>query len=165
MADFAAPFPMIGAAGESRPPLITNGGRHSARAWAEHVAEHFLTPGAARIADRDSVVELTAVTLEPVFLAGLEDVRLSLAVMGADGLDEPDDRAALAETGVAAMVLAAAGSAAEAYWRRREIQAAATRELAHHLRTADLVERLWWCDEHPFNNAAAAFRARHHPGV
>lgn len=154
---------------ERRPPLITDGGRHTARDWAEHVAEWFLSPakGVKGRSDDERAVYVRVVrgVLGPVFAATLADERAALARDGGLRLFARVDRALEAERAVDLIIEAAQDTVAEAYWNRPDVRRLCAIEIAHHLRTADQVERLWWVDEHPLNNAAGEFRARHHPGA
>lgn len=150
-----------------RPALITNGGRHTGRAWADHVVPWFLvqiepTVTPARRRELEAAQRQAADLLADRFEAVLVDERRLLAALGAERLEAADDRAAEAYDAVAQLACAARGTALAGYWSRPEISAAAAIELAHHFRTAAFVERLWWVDEHTESNAGAAWRAQHH---
>ncbi len=165
--DHGHPFP-VSLNLEKRPALITDGGRHTAQAWAAHVAEWFLSPRAgtrwaATDADRAPFVALAREVLEPVFAGVLADERAELAAEGGSRLDAQIDRAAEAVATANAIIAAAAGTSCEDYWSRPDLPRLVAIEIAHHLRSADFVERAWWAAEHPLNNAAVAFRARHYP--
>lgn len=157
------PFPLSLSRVEGRPALVTNGGRHTAEAWAAHVAEWFLSPAPGNCADRHVFVDLAETVLIGVFRATAKDEKAQLAAEGGSRLDALVDRASEACAAILALRDAAVGTVAETYWSRWDIAWAASIELAHHLRSADFAERSWWADEHPLNNAAAAFKARHFP--
>jgi len=162
-----APFPIV-LPRRTRPPLVTDGGRHGARAWAEHVLAWHLMACADDVApDRAAAIaaqrEALTDALAWCFRLALEGERALLALDGAARLEVRDDKALAAATAVDELVALIADARLAARWARPEVRNAAIVELAHHLRTAVLVERLWWVDEHPQSNAGAAWRARHHP--
>lgn len=166
LADLAAGYPFPALVNiEDVPPLITDGGRHGASAWAAHIAEWYLSPAPGvkgRGAEERAVyVDIVRGVLGPVFAAVIADERARLEAEGGLRLDAMVDRAAEAERAVDLIIAAAQGTVAEAYWNRPDLRRLIAIEIAHHLRTADFVERSWWADEHPRNNAAAAFKARH----
>lgn len=161
------PFPVT-IRREYRPPLITDGGPHTAKAWAEHVVRYFLIQIEPRVsperrAELEACQATAAEALERHFAGTIADARAKLKRLGSMWLEEPLDRADEAYAALASLTEVGRGTALEAYWARPETQWAAPIEIAHHLRSADLVERLWWCDRHPLNNYAQLWRAQHHP--
>lgn len=159
--DHGYPFP-IHVNVEAIPPLSVDGGRPDAKDYARHYAEWFLSPQPGQ-PNRELHVTLIEAVLRDAFAGVIADERARLAREGADRLEAMVDRADEAIATVNAIRTAAAGTAAAERWERWDIGLAASIEIAHHLRTTDLIERLWWCDEHPSSNAGAIFRARHHP--
>lgn len=130
--------------------MITEGGPHSAEAWAGVTAQQIIQvgetasgiPGAQARKLELRVIEI----LEAAHAHVQEHEQAALSEHGADRYDHPLDSGVHIDDPLAEIVAASQGTAYEAHFAKAEVQAYIRQVLGEHFATSMKIERDWHAD-------------------
>lgn len=148
--------------------MITDGGPHPHHAWAQVTAEHVAPIGPNLAGERYVAALKLQLAIVDALLTHHQAVQNGERAKLADSHDHlltelaPEPHVAPA---VAAIQAAASGTEWDAHFQRPEVVQLIGNEIATHYATMQHIERSWHVDRNPSHPHAAAWRARHHPGV
>jgi hypothetical protein len=148
--------------------MITNGGAHPPELWAQATAQH-IAPINPKLSGRrySAALELQlaiAAALEPHHGNVQTIEKGKLTADPAHLLTDLDPEPHLDDV-IKVILAIAKGTEWEAHFARADVQAAIRLEVGVHFATSQHIERSWHVDRNPDHPHAAAWRARHHPGV
>lgn len=145
--------------------MITNGGTHSARYWAETTAGQIIEigAGAAQSAAASALKAALTDLLETAHAAVKDYEKARFDAIGLAWLDgeiDPGENIDI-DNVVAQLVECASGTPFEGHFQTPETQNYLRQVLGQHFATSIHVERDWKASENPDDEHSIAFRARY----
>lgn len=146
--------------------LITNGGPHSAEAWAAATADMIFPVEDVKEADRKVKALMVLAKIAAALAECHADVQSCeaghLEARGSARLGEEHDVNDHVDQAIAKIQEAAAGSPWEDHFKQDDVIGAVRQVVGDHFATSQHVDRLYHCDANPECPVAQSYRAQFH---